>query len=92
MLGVLATVTVSAATANRPAPSTFVALRDVDPTIRQDIRYSTTHNFTGRPVHGYSLKGYTLKNEPCPDTYFDFPVRRGPLRPCPRPCRVAGDV
>ncbi|MGV9295656.1 M15 family metallopeptidase [Amycolatopsis sp. NPDC003676] len=35
------------------APPEFVALRDVDPTIVQEIRYITPHNFTGAPVDGY---------------------------------------
>lgn len=35
------------------APHEFVALRDVDPTIVQEIRYITPHNFTGAPVDGY---------------------------------------
>ncbi len=35
------------------APPEFVSLRSVDPTILQDIRYRTAHNFTGRPVEGY---------------------------------------
>ena len=35
------------------APSDFVALADVDPTIVADIRYFTAHNFTGDPVDGY---------------------------------------
>ncbi|WP_030624270.1 M15 family metallopeptidase [Streptomyces sclerotialus] len=35
------------------APEEFVALRDVDPTIRQEIRYYTPHNFMGVPVTGY---------------------------------------
>ncbi len=35
------------------APSDFVALSDVDPTILQEIRYFTPHNFTGDPVDGY---------------------------------------
>lgn len=33
--------------------SPLVFLRDVDPTIRQDIRYATSDNFTGAPVPGY---------------------------------------
>lgn len=40
--------------ADPPAPADFVALRAVDPTILQDIRYSTPHNFTGRVVDGYA--------------------------------------
>ncbi|MCP9210644.1 M15 family metallopeptidase [Streptomyces cucumeris] len=35
------------------APEEFVALSDVDPTILQEIRYITEHNFTGDPVDGY---------------------------------------
>lgn len=35
------------------APDDFVALQDVDPSILQDIRYYTPHNFTGDPVNGY---------------------------------------
>ncbi|MDF2827845.1 MAG: D-Ala-D-Ala dipeptidase vanX, Metallo peptidase family [Mycobacterium sp.] len=35
------------------APPDFVAIEDVDPTILQDIRYFTPHNFTGDPVDGY---------------------------------------
>ncbi|WP_255954241.1 M15 family metallopeptidase [Streptomyces odontomachi] len=35
------------------APREFVALSDVDPTILQEIRYITPHNFTGVPVDGY---------------------------------------
>jgi D-alanyl-D-alanine dipeptidase len=34
-------------------PRGFVYLRDVDPTIVQDIRYAGSHNFVGRPVKGY---------------------------------------
>nr|WP_240686916.1 M15 family metallopeptidase [Amycolatopsis suaedae] len=35
------------------APREFVALRDVDPTILHDIRYTTSHNFVGTPIRGY---------------------------------------
>ncbi|MEU4201534.1 M15 family metallopeptidase [Streptomyces sp. NPDC039022] len=40
-------------TVSAPAPREFVALRDVDPTIRQEMRYFTPHNFMGVPVTGY---------------------------------------
>ena len=45
-------------TATHPAsasemPKDFVYLRDVDPTIQQDMRYAGADNFTGRPVPGY---------------------------------------
>ncbi|WP_245775683.1 M15 family metallopeptidase [Saccharopolyspora flava] len=35
------------------APEGFVRLRDVDPTILEEVRYATPHNFTGDPVPGY---------------------------------------
>jgi D-alanyl-D-alanine dipeptidase len=37
------------------APADFVSLADVDPTILQEIRYFTPHNFTGDPVDGYQV-------------------------------------
>ena len=45
-------------TATHPAsasemPKDFAYLRDVDPTIQQDMRYAGADNFTGRPVPGY---------------------------------------
>jgi D-alanyl-D-alanine dipeptidase len=41
------------ALAGTALPRGFVYLRDVDPTIVQDIRYAGSHNFVGRPVKGY---------------------------------------
>ncbi|MBT2386035.1 M15 family metallopeptidase [Streptomyces sp. ISL-11] len=42
------------ARAAEPAPPKgFVALSDVDPTIVQEMRYATAHNFTGHRVDGY---------------------------------------
>ncbi|MEU9147735.1 M15 family metallopeptidase [Streptomyces sp. NPDC048349] len=35
------------------APAGFAALREVDPSIRQDMRYASGRNFTGRVVDGY---------------------------------------
>ncbi|MFD7711328.1 M15 family metallopeptidase [Streptomyces sp. NPDC059786] len=35
------------------APADFVALRSVDPTILQEIRYFTPHNFVGAHIDGY---------------------------------------
>src|SRR6266567_6703872 len=34
-------------------PGGFVYLRDIDPTIVQDIRYAGSNNFVGRPIKGY---------------------------------------
>ncbi|GLH75686.1 D-alanyl-D-alanine dipeptidase [Bradyrhizobium sp. SSBR45G] len=36
-----------------PLPADFVNLRDLDPTIVQDIRYAGANNFVGRPLRGY---------------------------------------
>ncbi|MFJ8589365.1 M15 family metallopeptidase [Streptomyces sp. NPDC093595] len=52
---VTATVTapVARAASEPKAPEQFVALRSVDPTILQEMRYTTAHNFVGEPVDGY---------------------------------------
>src|SRR5580698_7988020 len=39
--------------ASATLPEGFVYLRDIDPTIVQDIRYAGSHNFVGRPIKGY---------------------------------------
>ena len=44
-------------------PADFVALSDVDPSILQDMRYATPHNFTGAPVDGY-LTGTCILTRP----------------------------
>ena len=41
------------ALAGSALPRGLVYLRDVDPTIVQDIRYAGSHNFVGRPIKGY---------------------------------------
>src|ERR1700674_1634584 len=41
------------ALAGSALPKGMVYLRDVDPTIVQDIRYAGSHNFVGRPIRGY---------------------------------------
>lgn len=52
--GALSLAPVSAQAAKpEPAPEEFVALDEVDPTILHDIRYTTTHNFVGAPIHAY---------------------------------------
>src|ERR1700749_5107703 len=44
-------------------PGGFVYLRDVDPTIIQDIRYATSNNFVGRPMAGYRASECAVKRE-----------------------------
>ena len=44
-------------------PGGFVYLRDIDPTILQDIRYAGTNNFVGRPLAGYSAGECVVKRD-----------------------------
>ena len=44
-------------------PSGFVYLGEVDPTIKQDIRYAGSHNFIGRPVRGYQAAECVLTEQ-----------------------------
>ncbi|MFD8572471.1 M15 family metallopeptidase [Streptomyces sp. NPDC057694] len=53
LLGTAAAPSVAQATPDPKAPKEFVALHDVDPTIVQEIRYFTAHNFVGEPIDGY---------------------------------------
>ena len=41
-------------------PPGFVRLADIDPTIRQDIRYAGSANFLGRPAKGYEAAACIL--------------------------------
>src|ERR1700745_3411458 len=61
---VLIIMTLSArALAGSVLPKGFVYLRDIDPTIVQDIRYAGSHNFVGRPIRGY-LAAECILSEP----------------------------
>jgi D-alanyl-D-alanine dipeptidase len=44
-------------------PAGFVYLRDVDPTIIQDMRYAGSNNFVGRPLKGYDAAECVVKRE-----------------------------
>ena len=57
---VLAVAAASPAAA-QPLPGGFVLLRDVDPTIIQDIRYAGSNNFVGRPLRGYKAAECVVK-------------------------------
>ena len=45
----------------QPLPGDFVWLRDIDPTIIQDIRYAGSNNFVGRPLAGYEAGECVVK-------------------------------
>jgi zinc D-Ala-D-Ala dipeptidase len=53
VLAVLSCAAVASPAAASEAPPGFVALHDVDPTIRYDIRYFGRHNFVGERIDGY---------------------------------------
>jgi D-alanyl-D-alanine dipeptidase len=44
-------------------PAGFVYLRDIDPSIIQDIRYATSNNFVGHPLAGYAAGECVVKRE-----------------------------
>ena len=44
-------------------PGSFAYLRDIDPTIIQDIRYAGSNNFVGRPLKGYGAAECVVKRE-----------------------------
>ena len=52
---------VTGAAAAQPLPASFVHLRDVDPTIAQDMRYATANNFTGHSLPGYDAGACILQ-------------------------------
>ncbi|MGP9022046.1 M15 family metallopeptidase [Streptomyces sp. BR1] len=53
LLAVTVPAPISYATPEPKAPAEFVALATVDPTIIQELRYITPHNFVGEPINGY---------------------------------------
>jgi D-alanyl-D-alanine dipeptidase len=44
-------------------PGGFVYLRDIDPSIIQDIRYASANNFLGRPLAGYDAAECMVKRD-----------------------------
>jgi zinc D-Ala-D-Ala dipeptidase len=44
-------------------PDGFAYLRDIDPSIIQDIRYAGSNNFVGRPLKGYGAAECMVKRE-----------------------------
>ncbi|MET8509276.1 M15 family metallopeptidase [Streptomyces sp. NPDC004787] len=53
LLAVTAAAPSASAAPEPKAPREFVALDRVDPTILQEMRYTTEHNFVGEPIDGY---------------------------------------
>jgi len=64
LLTILVTVVALAGAARAQAlPGGFVYLRDVDPSIIQDIRYAGGNNFVGRPLAGYDAAECVVKRD-----------------------------
>jgi zinc D-Ala-D-Ala dipeptidase len=59
---IVLTASVSSAHAEN-LPATFVYLRDIDPTIIQDIRYASSNNFVGRRLAGYDAAECVVTRE-----------------------------
>jgi D-alanyl-D-alanine dipeptidase len=60
---VLALLAMASVAHARPLPGNFVYLRDIDPSIIQDIRYATSNNFVGHPLAGYVAAECVVKRE-----------------------------
>src|SRR6202161_1247164 len=60
-LVLIVTLLPAAASAGSALPSGFVYLRDIDPTIVQDIRYAGPNNFVGRGLAGYDAAECVVK-------------------------------
>jgi D-alanyl-D-alanine dipeptidase len=56
-------VAAAIAPARAQMPQDFVYLRDIDPTIAQDMRYAGSDNFVGRPLPGYDAPECILRRE-----------------------------
>jgi D-alanyl-D-alanine dipeptidase len=56
-------VGVATPVASQPLPDDFVFLRDLAPTIQQDIRYAGVNNFVGRPLAGYDGAECVVKRQ-----------------------------
>ena len=84
------------ALAGSALPKGFVYLRDIDPTIVQDIRYAGSHNFVGRPIRGY-LAAECILSEPAANALEDVQRRLAEKKlslivwDCYRPKRAVDD-
>ncbi len=58
-----AAIELASPAAARTLPGNFVFLRDIDPTILQDIRYAGANNFVGRRLSGYEAGECVVKRE-----------------------------
>ena len=59
----LAVATFASPVPAQTLPGGFVFLRDIDPSIMQDIRYAGSNNFVGRPLAGYKAAECVVKRD-----------------------------
>ena len=59
----LAALSSGLAAAQSALPAGFIYLRDIDPTIAQDMRYASFDNFVGRPLPGYEAPECILRRD-----------------------------
>ena len=60
-LAIAASASAVAPASAQTLPGGFVFLRDIDPSIIQDIRYAGSNNFAGRPLAGYEAAECAVK-------------------------------
>src|ERR1700682_413661 len=58
---ILVALVIASPAAAQSLPGGFLLLRDIDPTILQDIRYAGSNNFVGRPLRGYEAGECVVK-------------------------------
>jgi D-alanyl-D-alanine dipeptidase len=88
---------VGAAAQSQNLPGDFVFLRDIDPTIKQDIRYAGSNNFVGRRLSGYDAPecvvkrsvGLALKNVQQELAKQNLSLK---MLDCYRPARASADM
>jgi zinc D-Ala-D-Ala dipeptidase len=96
ILTLIASALASAALA-QTLPGGFVYLREIDPTIIQDIRYAGTNNFVGRPLKGYDAAECVVTREVglrLKAIQQDLATRKLSLKmlDCYRPTRAVADM
>jgi D-alanyl-D-alanine dipeptidase len=95
---ILLTVTVSlVSAAARALPGDFAYLRNVDPSIIQDIRYAGINNFMGRPIKGYGAAECVVKRAvgvALQNVQRELATRKLSLKmlDCYRPVRAVADM
>jgi zinc D-Ala-D-Ala dipeptidase len=78
-------------------PGGFAYLREIDPTILQDIRYAGSNNFIGRPLRGYEAAECVVKREvglALKRVQQEFAAQRRSLKmlDCYRPARAVANM